>query len=129
MDPTPTQEQRDDRAAPRQRVLLAGRMVYGDADLTVNCAIRDLSESGARVRISSAVALPSRVRLIEVKTGRAFECEVAWRRMPEIGLKFIGPALDLANTDSRELWMLRRVWLEAVDRYSVPEGIGGRDRP
>jgi len=121
-----TQKDRDDRSAPRQRVLLAGKLVYGEADLTANCAIRDLSESGAKVRISGPVALPSRLHLIEVKTGRAFECEIAWRRMPEIGVKFLGPPCELANDQSRENRMLRRAWLEAMGRYGAPEEIGRR---
>jgi hypothetical protein len=111
----------DHRARSRQRVLLAGKLVYGEADLTVDCAIRDLSEGGARIRISGPVALPSRLHLIEVKTGQAFDCEVAWRRMPEIGLRFLSPPHDLTHSDAPELKMLRRVWLEATGRYSRPD--------
>jgi hypothetical protein len=107
------------RSAVRQRVLLAGKLVYGDADLSVDCAIRDLSESGARVRISGPVALPSRLAMIELRTGRAFDCEVVWRRMPEVGLRFLA-VHDLADSDARELRMLKRIWSEATSRYALP---------
>jgi len=106
--------------ASRRRVLLSGKLIYGDADLTADCAIRDLSATGARVRISGPVALPARVFLIEVRTGQAFECEVAWRRLPEIGLKFLSTH-DLTTGDQSQHWMLKRIWVEATHRYALPQ--------
>jgi hypothetical protein len=108
------------RGQPRQRVLLAGKLVYGDADLTIDCAIRDISEHGARVRTGGPVALPGRLHLIEVKTGRAFDCEIAWRRMPEIGLRFLA-SHDLTGVTGPEVKMLKRVWVEATNRYALPQ--------
>ena len=105
----------EQRAAARQRVFLAGRLVYGDGDLTVDCSIRDLSQVGARVKLSGSVALPSIVHLIEIRTGQAFECEVAWRRLPEVGLRFT-KIHDLVNAPAGELKMLRRVWAEGAAR-------------
>lgn len=120
LDDKPSAIASDQRARARRRVLLAGKLVYGDADLTMDCAIRDLSPGGARVRIQGPVALPSRLKLIEVKTGRAFDCEVAWRRMPEVGLRFLG-AHDLTHDAGGDLKMLKRVWVEAANRYALPE--------
>jgi hypothetical protein len=105
----------DQRDSARQRVFLAGRLVYGDADLTLECAIRDLSEVGAKVRLSGPAALPSIVHLIEVRTGQAFECEIAWRRLPDIGLRFL-KVHDLVNAPPGELKMLRRIWAEGAAR-------------
>jgi hypothetical protein len=109
----------DQRTGARRRVLLAGRLVYGEDDLVVDCAIRDLSETGAKVRVSGPVVLPAKVHLIELRTGQAFACEVIWRRMPELGLHFV-ETFDLANGDDRALFMLRRIWREGVNRYSAP---------
>ena len=103
------------RRSARQRVLLAGRLVYGEAELTLDCAIRDLSESGARVRLSSPVALPARVTLIEVRAGVAYDCEVSWRRVPEFGLKFLARH-DLTKNTDPEMLVLKRVWVESAAR-------------
>jgi hypothetical protein len=110
----------DQRSHARQRVLLSGRLVYGEAALTADCAIRDITPGGARVRIHSPVALPSRLQLIEVRTGRAFDCEIAWRRMPDIGLRFLG-AYDLTRDDAEAPTILKRVWGEAMGRYALPQ--------
>jgi hypothetical protein len=96
-------------------VLLTGRLVYGDAHLTLECAIRDLSEGGARVRIASPVLLPAQVWLIEVRAATAFSCEVAWRRAPEFGVKFL-ERHDLRTDPAPELRPLKRVWIESAAR-------------
>jgi hypothetical protein len=103
------------RTARRQRVLLAGRLVYGDAQLTLDCGIRDLSEGGARVRLSSPALLPAQVWLIEVRSATAFRGEVAWRRTPEFGLKFL-ERHDLRAGTAPELKPLKRIWIESAAR-------------
>lgn len=108
----------DQRSSARRRVLLGGRLVYSEADLTVACSIRDLSQSGARVKVTGPVALPSKVHLIELRTGQAFECEVAWRNMPELGLRFLR-AFDLNDGDPKTHFMLKRIWKESLARTAV----------
>jgi hypothetical protein len=115
LDPPADIAAADHRASARRRVLLAGKLVYGDSDLSVGCAIRDLSESGARVRLSGPVALPQRLKLIEVRTGQCFDCEIAWRRVPELGLRFLS-CVDLATSERREHWMLKRIWQDNTAR-------------
>lgn len=105
----------EQRGGRRQRVLLAGRLVYGDAHLTLDCAIRDLSEGGARIRLASPVLLPTQVWLIEVRSATAFSCEVTWRRAPEVGLKFLDRR-DLRTDAAPELKPLKRVWVESAAR-------------
>ncbi len=105
----------EQRRARRPRVLLSGRLVFGDADMTADCAIRDLTETGARLKLSGPAALPARITLIEVGSGKAHECEVSWRRLPEIGVRFL-TSRDLANDQGPELKRLRRMWLDAGAR-------------
>jgi two-component system cell cycle response regulator len=105
----------EQRTVRRRRVLLAGRLVYGDAHLTQDCAIRDLSEGGARIRLSSPVPLPAQVWLIEVRSATAFCCEVAWRRAPEFGLRFL-ERHDLTTETAPELKPLKRIWIESAAR-------------
>jgi len=90
-------------------------VVYGDQDLTLDCAIRDLSDKGARVRLASPVALPARIHLIEVRKGLAFDCRVTWRNMPEFGLEFVR-AYDLTTAPPEKDDALRRIWVEAAPR-------------
>ncbi len=105
----------EQRRARRPRVLLSGRLVFGEADMTADCAIRDLTETGARVRLSGPAALPARITLIEVGSGKVHDCEVSWRRLPEIGVRFLS-SHDLETDQSPELKRVRRMWLDAKAR-------------
>ena len=109
------EEQRRER---RPRVLLTGRLVFGEADLTVDCVIRDLTETGARLKLSGQAVLPAKLKLIEVNGGRVHDCEVSWRRLPEIGVSFLS-SQDLEtgqSGESAELKRLRRMWQDAKAR-------------
>ncbi|MCK9911301.1 hypothetical protein MXD81_19270, partial [Microbacteriaceae bacterium K1510] len=46
------------RKIPRRRVLKEGKIVYADGLRVLDCTIRDMSASGARLLISSTVGLP-----------------------------------------------------------------------
>jgi hypothetical protein len=79
-------EHRHDR---RSRVLLSGRIIVGDKAPKIDCTVRDLSESGARLIVpSSTFGVPPEFRLaIGEATPRP--CRVVRRTLSEIGVEFI----------------------------------------
>jgi hypothetical protein len=94
---------------PRQRVLLGGKIVYGEEGAyTVDCAIKDMSAGGARVAVGKRDSLPAQVYLIDIRAGAAYEAEVVWRRSPQFGLRFV-KRHDLTEMP-RELRYLARLW-------------------
>ncbi len=105
--------ERERRGGPRSRVLLAGKIIVGDALFSADCQIRDLSTRGARVRISPEVQLGAPLHLLLVKEGRLFDATMAWRRGDEAGLALTA-VYDLhidhdpARTRIRELWAALR---------------------
>lgn len=46
------------RTAERVRTLRAARIVWDNAQRTINCTIRDMSRTGARIELTDMVALP-----------------------------------------------------------------------
>jgi hypothetical protein len=76
------------RAAPRQRTLKGGRIVINNGSSTFDCTIRNLSEIGARLRVTSIIGIPDAFHLA-MDDGRKFDCAVAWRTETELGVKFI----------------------------------------
>lgn len=76
------------RAAPRQRTLKGGRIVINNGSSTFDCTIRNLSEIGARLRVTSIIGIPDTFHLA-MDDGRQFDCAVAWRTETELGVKFI----------------------------------------
>jgi hypothetical protein len=93
----------------RARSLLTGKIVIGDATVSHDCVVRNLSARGARVRLAGAVNLPGTVSLLVVREGLLFDATIAWRRGEQIGLAFTGQHdlrtdADPAHRGARALW-------------------------
>lgn len=74
------------RIAPRKRVLKGAFIVLGEKAPKLECTVRNMSDTGALVQVSSTFGLPSNFELI-VDSHR-LKCQVVWRRDTKIGVKF-----------------------------------------
>jgi two-component system cell cycle response regulator len=81
----------DKRTAPRRRALKAGIVAFNHHCSTFPCAVRDLSATGARLRIENPLTLPKTFELIVELDGIEVDCEVVWRKPTEVGVRFLGP--------------------------------------
>lgn len=101
------------RSQPRRRVLLSGKLVHSTSELTVDCAIQDISSAGARVRLPPDTLLGEPIYLINMSHGLAFRARVAWRRENRAGLEFTR-YFDLHKAGEDAPRVLRRLWLEHI---------------
>jgi hypothetical protein len=97
--------------APRRRTLFAGIVIHGLAPFTLDCAIRDVSENGARVRLTALAHLANPIVLVAPSLDTAHEAVVAWQNGQDIGLKFVR-RVDLQSPTSDLDRITRRLWLE-----------------
>ena len=74
------------RAATRHRVLKAGTILMGIR--SINCMVRNMSDTGAMLYVISSVGIPERFTLIMSPDGRHVPCRVAWRTEKRIGVAF-----------------------------------------
>jgi|SRR5579871_76744 len=112
----------DPRRAKRTRTYLRGRLVFGRGYYTVDCTIWDLSEKGARVKVSPGATtfLPARLYLVHMKSYAAFESTVRWQRPDgDIGLKFTA-IYDLQVPKSAESRALRRHCVDGLPSLNEP---------
>jgi PilZ domain len=91
--PLPNAEQR--RIAKRLRVLKSGKIVLDDWS-SLDCTIRDMSETGAKVRVDHPEKVPHKCRLFVQADNTIRPVQVAWTRDGEIGIAFTGPAKSAA---------------------------------
>ncbi len=78
-------EQRKER---RFRVLKSGRIIVGDKAPKIDCTVRDLSDSGARLIVpSSTFGVPGEF-LLAIGEAAPRRCRVVRRTMNEIGVQF-----------------------------------------
>jgi hypothetical protein len=76
------------RRLSRSRILKGAKLVVGSTS-TLDCVVRNLTNVGARIEISSTAKLPAAVGLT-FDGGRTIrKCQVVWRRVTETGLKFV----------------------------------------
>lgn len=78
----------DKRGGPRQRVLKSGKIVFAGGSFTIDCTIRNISETGARLQVPLTVAIPDRFTLVDVHARTRREARVAWRKNDLIGVRF-----------------------------------------
>jgi len=82
-DPPP-----DPRRRPRPRVAMSGQIVHGIHGEVINVVVRNLTEGGAKVRLTSTVGVTVRGRVVLRLAAGEHTGTVAWQAGDEVGLKF-----------------------------------------
>jgi hypothetical protein len=108
----------DHRRSVRHRSFLGAKLVYGDGAFTIDCIVKDVSDTGARIKLPEGQAVPDQVYLVELRSGIAYEARVTWKRHPEIGLEFVHQH-GLAEASTPHLMILKRLWIEAQQRSGI----------
>jgi len=76
------------RNSTRSRVLKGAKIILG-ASSVIDCVVRNVTNSGARVQIANTVELPEDLGLT-FDGGRSIrDCRVVWRTVTETGVKFV----------------------------------------
>ncbi len=76
------------RQSKRTRVIYSGVVAYNTQQSTMNCAIRNFSNEGAKVEFENVALLPDVVDLLVAKKNRTFTAKIVWRSENEAGLSF-----------------------------------------
>lgn len=79
------------RHSPRHKVLKDGKIVSMNHWSVVDCCIRDLSETGARICCADPLAVPNTFRLLIPSSLTIRDAQVVWRRDTQVGIHFTGP--------------------------------------
>jgi hypothetical protein len=80
------------RRSIRRKSFLRGSISFNGGRSAVDCLIRDLSDLGARVAFSDAIAIPDVVELYIPQKEETLRARVLWRRSRELGVVFVDAA-------------------------------------
>lgn len=83
----------EQRGSVRMRTFLKGRIVFNGGASTMDCLIRDLSGSGAKLELSETSALPEVFDLYVPNKDATYRATLKWRRDGGVGVTF-----DVPNT-------------------------------
>lgn len=79
----------ENRRELRQRTFLKGRIVFNNGASSMDCLVRDLSSSGARLALSETTTLPEMFELYIPQKDRSYRSSLRWRRSDGIGITFV----------------------------------------
>jgi hypothetical protein len=74
------------RVTPRHRVLKAGTIVFGGG--AIDCTVRNLSNAGAALDVTSPIGIPDRFTLVLPGDGQHKPCHIVWRKQRRFGVAF-----------------------------------------
>ena len=89
------------RSAERVRSFLRARITFNNGNTTVDCTVRNISATGAKIELSSAVAVPTEFDLDVPQKGRVFRARMMWRDTEYAGIQFIEGDKPAETTDHR----------------------------
>jgi len=89
----------DRRESVRDKVFLGGVAEINGRGSTMNCVVRNFSESGACVEVDSAAQLPEQINLTIAHKGRAFLARTVWRQANRVGLALRAMVTDPSESD------------------------------
>jgi hypothetical protein len=99
------ENQAEKRAKPRRRVAKAAKITFGD--FVRDCALRDVSATGARITVTAAHEVPDEFHLIFSADRMMRKVLVIWRRGQEIGVEFDGELRNLMQDPDPRLRQFR----------------------
>jgi hypothetical protein len=82
------------RRAARQKSFLRGRILFNNRRTAVDCLIRDISATGARLIFSDAVSIPDLVDIYIPQKEQTLRAHVHWRHGQEVGVAFPAAAAE-----------------------------------
>ena len=74
------------RTVARKRVLKAGTIEFSGE--TIACTVRNISDSGAAIEVTTVLWFPDRFTLAIESDGFSKPCHIVWRKEKRIGVAF-----------------------------------------
>ncbi len=80
------------RRAQRHRVLQKAYIIFNNRRSTLTCRVRDVSTYGARIKLADVAIVPRQFILYFPMDARERPCEMVWRGLDQIGVRFLDVA-------------------------------------
>ncbi len=78
----------EERRAERAKSLLRARIIYNHRLSTIDCVVKNISTSGAKLALGEAMTVPSEFDLDIPQKGKIYHARMIWRDANAIGVEF-----------------------------------------
>lgn len=89
------------RASDRVRSFLRARIIYNNNNSTIDCIVKNISPTGAKMDVSRLMSIPAEFDLDIPQKGRVFRARISWRDGDSLGVEFIEQNESQHTYDSR----------------------------
>ena len=79
----------ESRRNRRQRTLKDGKIIINENQSIINCIVRDVSSTGAKLKLSATTELPPQFKLILVSDNLIVPVVCVWRKGDFVGVHFL----------------------------------------
>ena len=93
------------RREPRIRSLLGGRMTFNDSQCAVSCTVRNVSETGAMVKLTEMFRMPDEFDLNIPHHDETLRAKIIWRKSDAAGLALSPIVKEKPENAPRRMWM------------------------
>jgi hypothetical protein len=76
------------RSAERIRSFLRAQIIFNNRMSTIDCIIKNISATGARIALNDTLAVPTEFDLYIPQKGRGHHARLVWRDRESIGVEF-----------------------------------------
>ena len=87
------------RGDERVRSFLRARILFNNNSSTIECTIKNISSSGAKIELSSGLSVPNEFDLDVPQKGRVYRARLMWRDSASLGVRFVDRPTDHALPD------------------------------
>jgi hypothetical protein len=95
------------RRSERVRAFLGAKIIYNNRTSIVDCVIRNISTSGAKLALACSLQIPGEFELQIPQKGRSYRARLVWRNTEGAGVEFI-----TANVQKSTEVRLREIEME-----------------
>ena len=89
----------DRRESVRDKVFMGGVAEINGRNSTMDCVVRNVSDTGACVEFDPAARIPAEMNLKISRKGRSFLAHMIWRQANRVGLAFRAMVTDSPEND------------------------------
>ena len=77
------------RKSTRSRTYFGGTIAFNKRKSTMDCQVRNVSPSGAKIVLTNAAVIPDQFDLTIARKDRSFSARMVWRGLNEAGVAFV----------------------------------------
>src|SRR5215213_2861372 len=79
----------ESRRNQRQRTLKDGKIIFNENRSVINCIVRDVSPTGAKLKLAATTELPTEFKLLLVSENLIAPVACVWRKGDLVGVHFL----------------------------------------